>query len=263
MYLGFMNRFIIFILFLFAISNGYAQQSIQWGMGNQKQFGSTYSRSFSNPTLRSDSGIQYGFSFLNKYGIQQLNDFNAGLFIQKETQQGGIFGWNSGNANFSQRGIQTAYSMKLDANFWAGVGVSAYQIVIPGYVSQSYVSGSLFASGKTGKNTDWAVSLRSLEGWVDTAQPMQPSIDVAVSHHFGPFCRSVLEVSIDPVYSIQTRLGLAYQIQKKWSLQLGFQSKPQTISLGISYTPGKFSLGWGALNQNPLGSQIGLTIEKR
>lgn len=262
-YLRIMNRIVSLFFVLMIGFSLKAQQSMQWGMGNQKQFGSLYSRAFSNAACRADSGIQYGFSFLNKYGIQELNDFNAGLFVQKESQQGGLFIWNSGVSNYSQRGVHAAYSRKLDANFWAGLGLTTYQIVVPGFVLENYVSGSLYASGKTGKNTDWAVSVRSLEGWVDTAQPIQPSIDAAISHSFGPFCKSVIEISLDPIYSIQARLGLAYQVQKKWSLQLGFQTKPQTISLGIAYQPGKFRIGWGAMNQNPLGSQMGLTVEKR
>jgi len=258
-----MNRILTFLLFFFITVFSVAQQIQQWGMGNQQQFGSTYTRAFSNPACLSDSGLQVGFSFLNRYGIQQLNDFNAGFFLQKESQQGGIFLWNSGTPSFSQRGIQGAYSKKLDANFYAGVGLMAYQQVIPGFVQKLYWSGSLYASGKTGKNTDWAVSIRSLEGWVDTAQPIPPSINAAILHAFSPMCKSIIEVSLDPVYSLQTRIGLAYQIQKKWTLNLGFQSKPQSIALGISYQPGKFRVGWSTLNQSPLGSQLGLTVEKR
>ena len=258
-----MNRFPFFTFFLLFHWTAFGQQSQQWAMGNQKQFGASYSRAFSNPACRTDSGLQFGFSFLNRYGIQQLNDFNVGAFVQKENQQGGFFGWNSGNTSYSQRGLHGAYARKLDANFWAGIGLSAYQIVIPGYLQKNYISGSLYAAGKTGKNTDWAVSIRSLEGWVDTAQPVRPSLDAAIAHAFGPFCTSTVEVSIDPIYSIQTRIGIAYQIQKKWSLQLGFQSKPQAITLGISYVPGKFQVGWGAINQSPLGNSMGLTLEKR
>lgn len=238
------------------------QQSSQWAAGNQKQFFSSYSRAYANPSLLSDTGFQYGLSMNKRYGIGQLNDVNAGVFYQNKNIGWGIYAWNFGYSQFSSSGLQGAYSLSLDPSFRAGISISLSQTKITGYSRKNQIGGSLYASYHSGKNTNWAVAIRNIPSWLAETSFQKPSIDFAVMHQFGSACKGVIEASMDPIYSIQWRTGIDYQFSEKAAIQIGWQSKPLMWTMGFVYRPGKVGGGLSVMNNSPLGNQIGLTLER-
>lgn len=249
-----MNKFLIFISFLFLNQLVFAQGDVDILGGKSAGMGKT---SVAVADVWSVSNNQAGLAFLKdaQIGIYYNNSFttkNTGfqtIAMAVPTKKTGTFGINVsyfGYSDYNESKIAFAYGKKLGEKFGVGIKINYFNLQqAEGYGNKSLVIGEIGLMGEPTKNLFIGAHLYNITRTMLVKDDVDDNVNVKVEiptvlrigigYKFNDNVFAAAEVEKDLTNTPVFKAGLDYKVVEKFYLRAGLSTYPTSSTFGIAY----------------------------